>query len=521
MAGRLLIASAAVLGVVVAAAFWLAGRSGPEPAPAPSPASAIGPSTDTEPYLVPVAEGVHIRSLLTVEDDGSASDGYELTGLPDGLGAVAAGGTDFALLMSHEIDAGAGGVRRHGQRSAYVSTFTIDRVSLEVKDGSDTIDPGVRYWNYLTREYQDRASPDGRNPRRRGDAFQAQGDTLVRFCSGTLSAPRQFVSSESASGYPGQIYFANEELEPDGRVFGVLLDGETQQLPQLGLFAHENTKPAYNRSDTTLAIGTEDTAHGQLHVYAGTKQADGNAFDRAGLTNGTRHVLDLVDENVSTDSDFRAEYGKDRPVEFDLAEVDWDQSGPGQNTEAQEKGLTLNRLEDGAWDPRRPETFYFTTTAGGKSAIPERDGGGLWRLTFDDIEQPRRGGTIELLLDGSEAPQLNGPDNIDIDARGNLLIQEDPDENPHLARVIAYDITTGARGVLAGFDPDLFAADSANLITVDEESSGIIDAEQVIGPGWFLFDTQVHEPSQDPDNVELGQLLAMKVDSFRDIYDIP
>ena len=287
MTGRLLIASAAVLVVVVAAAVWLAGRSGPEPAPAPSRAGAIGPSTDTEPYLVPVADGVHIRSLLTVEDGGSASDGYELTGLPDGLGAVAAGGTEFALLMNHEIDAGAGGVRRHGQRGAYVSTFTIDRVSLEVKEGSDTIDPGVRYWNYLTREYQDEASPDGRNPRKRGDEFQAQGDTLVHFCSGTLSAPRQFVSSESGSGYPGQIYFANEELDPDGRVFGVLLDGETQQLPRLGLFAHENTKPAYNRSDTTLAIGTEDTAHGQVHVYAGTKQADGNAFDRAGLTNGT------------------------------------------------------------------------------------------------------------------------------------------------------------------------------------------------------------------------------------------
>ena len=78
-------------------------------------------------------------------------------------------------------------------------------------------------------------------------------------------------------------------------------------------------------------IGTEDTAHGQLHVYEGTKQADGNAFDRAGLTNGTRHVLDLVDENVSTDSDFRAAYGKGRAVEFDLAAVNWAQSGPAQN----------------------------------------------------------------------------------------------------------------------------------------------------------------------------------------------
>ena len=128
MTGRLVIASAAVLVVVVAAAVWLAGRSGPEPAPAPSRAGAIGPSTDTEPYLLPVADGVRIRSLLSVEDGGSASDGYELTGLPDGLGAAAGEGSGFALLMNHEIDAGAGGVRRHGRRGAYVSSFTIDRV---------------------------------------------------------------------------------------------------------------------------------------------------------------------------------------------------------------------------------------------------------------------------------------------------------------------------------------------------------------------------------------------------------
>jgi hypothetical protein len=43
----------------------------------------------------------------------------------------------------------------------------------------------------------------------------------------------------------------------------------------------------------------------------------------------------------------------------------------------------------------------------------------------------------------------------------------------------------------------------------------------VIGPGWFLFDAQVHKPTADSANVELGQLLAMEVDSFRKIYDSP
>jgi hypothetical protein len=497
-----LMALVAVL-VVAAAAVILAGRSTEEAPTGPSTATTTGPSTTTKPYVLPVADGVHIKSLLTVEDSRSASNGYELTGLPDGLGAVADGADGFTLFMNHEIDARAGAVRRHGRRGAYVSTFGIDRKTLEVKEGSDTIDPGVRYWNYVTRRYE-------------VSAAQGDDDTLSHLCSGTLSAPRQFLSQES--GYPGQIYLTNEENDPDGRLFGVLPDGTAQQLPRLGLFARENTKPAYNRSDTTLAIGTEDTHSAQLHVYVGTKQADGNAFDRAGLTNGSHSVLDLVDEDVSTDAELRDTHGKGSPAEFDLAEVDWDQPGARQSAEAERKGLTLDRIEDGAWDPRHPDTVYFVTTEGGAGATGSRDGGGLWKLTFEDIEHPRRGGTIELLLDGSEAPGLNKPDNIDIDTSGNLLIQEDPGSNPHVARIVAYDTATGARGVLATFDPERFSPDGADLLTVDEESSGIIDAKDVVGPGWFLFDAQVHTPSADPANVELGQLLAMKVDSFRNVY---
>jgi hypothetical protein len=519
---RLLAAAGAVLVVVAVVVAVLVGRSGSDDAAAPGAASATtGPSTTTDPYVRPAADGVRIVSLLTVEDEGSASNGFELVGIPDGLGAVADGGDGFTLFVNHELERESGVERRHGQNGAFVSRFAIDRETFEVKEGSDAIDPGVRYWNYVTREYQSTASPGGQNPRRRGDVFPAQGDALAKLCSATLSAPRQFVSEESGRGYEGQIYFANEESDVEGRVFGVLPDGTAQQLPRLGLFSWENTKPAYNRSDTTLVIGTEDIPAGQVHIYEGTKQEAGNAFDRAGLTNGTRHVLDIVDEEVSSDEDFRAAYGKGTPAEFDLAEVDWDQSEAGQNAEAEAEGLTLNRLEDGAWDPSRPETFYFTTTRGGAEASDTRDGGGLWKLTFEDIEQPRLGGTIELLLDGSEPPRLNGPDNIDIDTRGNLLIQEDPDDNPDLGRIVAYDIATGARGVLATFDDDRFGEGSADLITLDEESSGIIDAERVIGPGWFLFDAQAHTRSAEPASVELGQVLAMKVDSFRDVYDIP
>jgi secreted PhoX family phosphatase len=188
---------------------------------------------------------------------------------------------------------------------------------------------------------------------------------------------------------------------------------------------------------------------------------------------------------VSTDAQFRAAVIKGNPVEFDLSEVDWDQSGARQNAEALMAGPSLNRIEDGTWDPRHPNVFYFLTTEGGDTTPAEpgvsRDGGGLWNVTFENIEQPELGGTIELLLDGSEAPFLNKPDNMDIDRHGNLLLQEDPGNNAHVARIVAYDTKTGARGVVAEFDHDLFAADSPNLITIEEEASGIIDAADLIG----------------------------------------
>lgn len=134
----------------------------------------------------------------------------------------------------------------------------------------------------------------------------AQPGAFGRVCSSTQSEAGQFRNTQSGRGYSGQICFANEESSDEGRVFGVLPDRTTQQLPRLGQASWENTKPAYNRTDTTLTIGNEDGVAGdfnQLHIYRGTKRSRGNAFDRVGLTDGTHYVLNLVDESVATDSD--------------------------------------------------------------------------------------------------------------------------------------------------------------------------------------------------------------------------
>lgn len=509
----------AVLGAALVASTALAAPAG----------ISRGPSTPTDPYVLPVADGVATKSLLTVSDAGAARDGYEMVGIPDGLGAYRQGNSrDFTLLMNHELRTNQGVVRRHGQKGAFVAELDIDSDTHEVEAGRDLVDPGVRFWDYPTQTYRTTPSSGGVNPRDPTDTFIAQAAEFARWCSSSLTGPGQLFNDQTERGYRGQIYFGNEESGNEGRVFGVTTDGQAQQLPRLGLFQWENTLLANTRNDVTLTMGQEDEANGQLWVYVGKKQSLGNPFAKAGLTNGTDYVVDLEDEAVDSDAEFRTTYGKGEPVEFDLGAdevVNWDRSGARQNADAAAKGLTLNRIEDGAFDPRHPDDFYFVTTEGSPGTVPAepavtRDGGGVWRLRWQNVRKPELGGTLELLLDGSEAPFLNKPDNVDMDRKGNLLIQEDPGNNAQLARIVAYDVDTGARGVLAEFDANLFRTGASGFITQDEESSGIIDARKFMGPGWFLFDAQVHKANPELDKVEYGQLLAMHVRKFKDVYDI-
>ena len=118
---------------------------------------------------------------------------------------------------------------------------------------------------------------------------------------------------------------------------------------------------------------------------------------------------------------------------------------------------------------------------------------------------------------------------------GNLLIQEDPGGNDHVARIVAYRIADGALGVVARFDEGLFGVtnpagttpDARAVLTTDEESSGIVDTADLFGKGTFLFDAQVHTKKNLPagtgpgtveELVENGQLLLLKVTDWKAVY---
>src|SRR5207249_921556 len=78
----------------------------------------------------------------------------------------------------------------------------------------------------------------------------------------------------------------------------------------------------------------------------------------------------------------------------------------------------------------------------------------LWRLRFDDVERPELGGTIQMLLKGTEGHGLL--DNVTIDRLGRIVMDEDPGNNARVSKVWAYQISTGEFLEVAHHNPAFF-----------------------------------------------------------------
>jgi hypothetical protein len=425
--------------------------------------SSTGPSSSDSPYLVRHIGGVKFTSLLTV---GDSVGGYRMVGIPDGLGAYDNGDGTFTVLMNHEIPAGDGAIRAHGAAGAFVSKWVVNKKTLEVLSGSDLIEQVFLLVD--------------------GQYVPTQGVEISRLCSATLPTRTALFNPETGRGYDGHMFLNGEETS-GGRAFGhVVATGDSYHLAELGTANWENVVPNPSTGDQTLVIGTSDTAGGNVIVYSGTKETTGNPVQKAGLTGGQRYTISVPA----------------LPNEDGAVSV---LPGPKDFTLSTGAGAGWDRPEDGAWDPNNPNDFYFTTTA----AFTEHSR--LWRLHFNDINNPTAGGTVELVLEGP-ATGPGGPrmmDNITVTERGQILIQEDPGNQLYLAGVYQYDIATQTLNRVANHDPERFLPGGSVFDTVDEESSGIIPAP-FLGAGKYLLDVQNHTDLADPELVEKGQLLVME-----------
>ncbi|MGE3106778.1 MAG: alkaline phosphatase PhoX [Phycisphaerales bacterium] len=454
----------------------------------------VGPSTTTQPYVLPVSgygNGITTTSILTV---GDVIGGYTMVGIPDGLGALANGNGTFDLVMNHELGSTAGVVRAHGQTGAFVSRWNIAS-DLTVNSGRDHNTSPSDAYEWTGSGWSNAPGP---------------AQNWNRFCSGDLAGTGAYRFGNL--GTDARIDLNGEEAGADGRAYAHVLTGpganQTWNLPHLGRFSWENSIANPRAQQKTLVIGTDDSTPGQVYMYIGNKTDTGNDVERAGLTNG--NLFGIRVNGLAAESRTSPPAPGTRFDLFGLGDVS-NTSGAAIQTASAGGGVTeFLRPEDGAWDsrPGHENDFYFVTTDRFNSAS-QVGRSRLWRLRFDDITNPEAGGSVTALLDGTEGGNMF--DNLTIDSHGRILIEEDIGGQDALGKIWLYDTSSGSFGQIAQFDAALFSPGATGFLTRDEEASGIIDARDVLGDGWFLLDAQAHYGIAG-ELVEGGQLLALYVD---------
>ena len=467
-------------------------------------------AADTAPvYMETVATGATLKVLATV---GDKIGNYTLPAIPDGTG-IYQDKTGLKLLMNHEYGATlATGARGNGSVSggSTISSFSLDATNQTVLGASEFL-KSVSWYNYQTKKF-------GKTPTAPQGAVMTDSygttnhnNALNRFCSASYAAAGLFSAKvgNKTYGYTGGVFLTGEEGNEESRGFAFNTKGEGVQLPRLGLAATETFVTVPTGNLVTAVLGNEDGAavDSQLRMYVGKKTNKGLWYEKAGLNNGKQFVLKV--ENAADDNAFRSNYGKGKAASASFEELDWNVGGTTQNTWAKSVGTGFSRIEDGQFDPTNPSVYYFVTTESNKDAkatslnpddksVTKRDGGALWKFTFTDVQNPLKGGSLEMLLDGSEAPYLNKPDNITVDGSGHILIQEDPGNNDQVSRLFAYDIATKKIAVIAKFKDEYFAATGKSKMTIDEESSGVIDVTKYFKKdasdtkSYYIYNAQVH-----------------------------
>lgn len=444
-----------------------------------------GPSSSQSPYLTPSGPKVKFTSILSAGDDGY---GYKMVGIPDGSGAFDNEDGTFTMLLNHEIPAASGSVRSHGSTGAFVSRWVINKTDLSVIRGSDLIN-NVKLWNGTSYDTYNNSNPSPLA------AFN-------RLCSADLAEASAFYNSATGLGTQEKIFLSGEEAGNEGRVFAHIAsgteDGTSYELPYLGKFSWENAVACPEPSNKTIVMGMDDSTPGQLYAYVGTKTNTGTNIDKAGLSKG--NLYGIAVEGLPTEISASTPIANTKFTLVDLGDVS-KTTGADLNTKSNSLLVTnFLRPEDGTWDPEHHNNFYFVTT--NAFTAPSR----LWKLSFTDIQNPALGGTVSVLLNGTEGQKML--DNICMDHYGNILMQEDPGNQTHLAKVWQYNIHSNKLTQIATHDSTRFNTGAANFLTQDEESSGIIDVQNILGAGHFLLVDQTHY-SIPGELYEGGQILSL------------
>jgi hypothetical protein len=445
------------LAAVVACLLTMVGAS---TAPA---ANEAGFKTAKPPYLVPMVPGVVVDPIISA---GDIVGGYQMTGIPDGLGAFKMGGDTLGVAMNHELGISFPGIPPGVDTR--ISKLTINRTTHGVLAGS-----------YLF------TGTEG----------------FERFCSATLEeimgTPYYLTGEESLTGSPtghnGSSIVMNAET------------GQWTETPQFGHFEHENVVPVMGFKKFVL-VSTEDNFRVGVPSYLYAYIAD--SFEDAVAGNGSLYVWKALNP---ADTAFTMAKGDTVSGEFVSITQAENANDVTLKTAATSKGaFRFARLEDAAVAYQKSGRLYFSDTGKpGEATLAGR----IYRFDIDPSDPTQA--SVTLLLD-STVDDMANPDNLGTSPQ-SLMIQEDR-ENPfrvQYGRILRYDLNDGSLTPVA-------RVNTLVGLPGQWESSGIIWAGNLLGGGWWLADVQAHTltaPQPGPTLVpnssvgEDGQLDALFVPS--------
>jgi hypothetical protein len=435
------------------AALWVIGVQ------LPASAQHAPTITSQRPQLVALATGVVIQPLLTA---GDVVGGYQMSGVPDGLGAFRSSASTIELYMNHEL-----AFADDDPSNARISHLTLD-------------DSGA----VVSAEYV----VDG------SEGFE-------EFCSATLATVGRT-----------PWFFTGEEAPRSAREGSSIAlntaTGQYVETPWFGHMYHENVVPVEGL-DRSLVVVAEDGQAGRSQLYMYTSSTLRGAIHGTGSLRAwvpTGHM----DANPSPD-----DIAAGQTLSGRFVRIPQRMNGSPKELEAASQAMgafDFVRIEDAVADPSNPGVVYFADTG---AARKETFRGRIYTLTIDP-SRPMRA-DLQILLDGDASDDMFNPDNLAVSSKA-LVIQEDRNyAHSGYNRVLVYRFADGTLEAVARTDPRRIAIKRAGGPGA-WESSGVIDASALFGAGWWLLDVQAGDvrvsvpgPSLEPDSAEGegGQLLKV------------
>jgi hypothetical protein len=481
--------------------------------------------TSQSAMMTPLVAGSSVTPIITVGD--SVRD-YRFEAIPDGISLDPNGNGTVDVYVNHETSTvpfpftpGAGAANQNDFDNAQVSRLRLNQHSAGVLKGDLTI---------------------------------TSAENFQRFCSNYLATAKE--------GFDRPIFFTNEETSdfvnrtgaafpagPGAEQAGVVVatdvrSGNHKVIYGMGRLNHENdvAVPGYGRP---VVLSGDDTfssnpASSQLYSY--------QAASTDALWNDDGQLYGFVSDNAAVDDYYDFPVGSSMSVSGHFVQLPKN-AAQGDQTALENASDAAHvfqfvRLEDIAYDkrPGLQNVVYLADTGRGSNSASGNafasTNGRIWKLMLDPNDSTHVL-SLSVYIEGDDNPvktlnEIHQPDNLETTPNG-LYITEDPGSSQQFpvgstdpaatpARLWQHLFTTGLDTPVAKVDQsaDEGPTDVDSTTTPGAlgswESTGVVDASSIFGPGAFLINVQAHtlwiEQAPGPDwtyKREGGQMMLLRI----------